>query len=72
MSDRVATILALFIAAYAFLLVVGGGPRYANRLPRATGRVAADALCGILRGLIQLFGAVLGAVIRFVFDRPRW
>jgi hypothetical protein len=71
MTAIFATILALFIAAYGFLLVLGGGPRYANKLPRAVGRAAGDALCGILRGLFGFLGAVLTSLVRFVFDRPR-
>lgn len=71
MITLLATVLALFIAAYGFLLVVGGGPRYANRLPRAVGWTAFDAACGLLRGVIELLGAMLGSLVRFVFDRPR-
>lgn len=71
MMTLLATVLALFIAAYGLLLVVGGGPRLANKLPHALGRMALDSIHGLLRGLIQLLLTVLAAVTEFVFNRPR-
>ncbi len=65
------TVLALFIMAYGFLLIVGGGPRLANTLPGALGRTLLDAIYGLLRALTRLLLAVLESVIQFVFDRPR-
>ncbi len=71
MTNLFTTLLALFIVAYGFLLVVGGGPRVANKLPRALGRTLLEALHWMLRGLTQLLLSLLGSVIRFVFYRPR-
>lgn len=71
MISLFATILVLFIAAYGFLLVLGGGPQLANRLPCALGRAIFGVIQGILRGAIQLLLAALASVIQFVFDRPR-
>lgn len=71
MTSFFTAILALFIAAYGLLLIVGGPPRLSNKLPRALGRAVLGTACGLLRGLIQLTGAVLDPLLRFVFDRPR-
>ena len=71
MIEFIATILALGIFLYAFLLVIGGGPPYANKLPEALVRILADAIVGALRAAVQLVLAVFGAVVQFIFDRPR-
>ena len=65
-----AAILALLIAIYGLLFVVGG-PRLANRLPDWLRRKLGMLLRAILRESIDLLNSAIASLVRFLFYRPR-
>lgn len=71
MTNLLFTIVALAIASYGFLVIVGRGPGTANKVVRALGRVALAVIHAIVRVVVQVSLAVLASMIEFVFNRPR-
>jgi len=70
MTGICTSIVAVIIAVHGFLLVVGG-PRTVRGMYRWLGRSGfrfpRRSSLGLMNGLL----AVMAALIRFVFDRPR-
>ncbi len=69
MTTLCTSMLALIIAVHGFLLIIGG-PRAVKGMYRWLGRSAFQFPRRGSHGLMNGMAGVLGALIRFVFDRP--
>ncbi|MCI0541131.1 MAG: hypothetical protein L0Z50_38505 [Verrucomicrobiales bacterium] len=70
MNEIFASLLAILIAIYGLLYIIGG-PCLANRLPQGLSLRLKLMLRRLFRELLALLCAVTVSAIRFVFYRPR-
>lgn len=70
MTNLLAALLTLAVVVYGFLLIVGG-PRLANELPLALGRMSVRAARELLHAIMRSLLSILAGAIQFVFWRPR-